>query len=125
VTNRRQILDLRAKKPRKLPAWQAYSVLYYKDRLRDEIQGLWKARYIRKNPGCDRRSIPKPKLEWRNRMVQKLFEKESEEVKNEVEEVRKSMQRSMTELADAEDDKNDELDDEERANRKRARMYQA
>ena len=103
-SNRRSILDLRAKKPRLLPAWQAYSVLFYDVRLRDEIGGLWEARYIRKNPGCNCDSIPKPPLNWRNRMLRKLLSEESQEVKDEVEEARQSMRQSITEIGDAEDD---------------------
>lgn len=114
-----------AKKPRLLPAWQAYSILFYDVRLRDEIQGSWEARYIRQNPGCNRDSIPKPDLKWRNRMLRKLLSEESEEVQNEVEQARQSMRLSITEIGDAEDEANEELGEEERANRKRARKYQA
>jgi hypothetical protein len=116
---------LSAKKPRLLPAWQAYSILFYDVRLRDQIQDLWEARYIANNPGCNRDSIPKPDLKWRNGMLQKLFSEEGEEVQQEVEQARQSMHLSTTEIGDAEDDANEELDEEERANRKMARKYQA
>src|ERR1700722_4132091 len=89
VTDRRKILDLsgKVKKKKKLSLVQAYTKLFWKSKLEAIIQDEWRNDWLQRNPGYDEKGqgeIPKPKLDFRNKVISWLWEQESLEIKTKV-----------------------------------------
>ena len=110
------MLDLSAKRSRKLSTWQAYSKLYYESKLKDQIQEKWEAKYLSDHPGHDPTSIPPPPLPFRNEVTKWLYNLEPLDVRNEVEAERNR------EVVD--DDDEDDAGAEENGRKKIAKDYQ-
>jgi hypothetical protein len=113
-------LDLKSKKAKKLPPWQAYSRLHYQTKLKEIIQARWKIQYLAENPDHEQQKpIPQPPLAFRNGMIQELYKNESPEIKRKVEE-----ERDRAGTQDIEEGEDEELDPKERARRKKVVDYQ-
>lgn len=112
---RRSLLDLRAKRHRKLSLLQAYSKLYYDSKVKSIVEERWKEEhvdYMRKNPNLTA-SARIPPLKFRNEVTQEMLDDESAEVKREVElEQRRSGQEESTEPAGANTPELDQNEDE-------------
>ena len=112
---RRSLLDLRAKRHRKLSLLQAYSKLYYDSKVKLIVEERWKEEhvdYMRKNPNLTA-SARIPPLKFRNEVTQEMLDDESAEVKREVElEQRRSGQEESTEPAGANTPELDQNEDE-------------
>jgi hypothetical protein len=78
------MFDFHKKRPRKLPAWQAYSKIYYESKLKPIVQEQWNKKFLKDNPHHGSKRIPAVELKFRNAAIQVLFEAESTEVKEEV-----------------------------------------
>jgi len=89
---RRQLLDLREHKRKKLPAWQAYSKLYYEKKVKEVVDAQWKVKYVAENPDHDETlSVPPAPLRFRNQIIRQLYEQETDDVKDEVETSREKL----------------------------------
>ena len=81
-------MNLEGKKKRKLALWQAYSRLYYKEKVRPSVELQWPARRARlvEEAMADEKAPPKTAPLWfRTEVTKALFEGESQEVKDEAE----------------------------------------
>ena len=93
---RKQVLNLKVKKPKLLPDWQAYSLLYYDTRVKEVVSDTWpieRARLLeQKSNGEEVVDAPEAAPLWfRNKTTRSEFNMETEEVKNEVEKYRQSL----------------------------------
>jgi hypothetical protein len=93
---RRAVLDLSMKKSKTLPDWQAYSVLYYETKVMATANEQWPAEreklLERKANGEKMKGPPAAAPLWfRNKLVMAAFQNETQEVKDEVENFRKSL----------------------------------
>jgi hypothetical protein len=109
---KRKLLDLSAKRPKLLPAFQAYSKLYYDSRLRPIVEGRWREVYVQKNPDHDPAiPIPPVDLVFRNKLLKNMLDNETAAVKAEVEANRQQTRDDEVEIGDFEDE---DLDDDDR-----------
>ena len=116
-------MDLSGKTKRQLQPWQAYSTLYYKEKLKDTIQASWKEVHLRENPEHDKDApIPAVSLGYRNQKTRELYDSETAEVKAKVEAFQKSSKDHCEYVDEFEDD--DEIDEEERQRRAQVYGYQ-
>jgi hypothetical protein len=73
--------------------WQAYQNKYYDSKLRPIVEEAWEE-YLSEFPEGEK---PKKTLfEFRNQLVQKLYEDETDDIKQEVEEHRQMMKAGKT-----------------------------
>ena len=79
--SRAKVIDLTGKKSRKLHITQAYSRIYYENKLKAIINDRWLT-HLKSHP--DDASKTGPPLAFRNKIVRELYEAESAEVKAEV-----------------------------------------
>ena len=99
---RNQMLNLTSKKPKLIPAWQAYSLLYYDTRIKDIVVEQWPAMRDRlldkKARGEDiGKEPPKAAPLWfRNQIVREEYKIETDEVKEEVVQYQKTLQEDGT-----------------------------
>jgi hypothetical protein len=96
------MLDLTLKKPRLMPAWQAYSLLYYDTRVKDVVVEQWPAvrdRLLEKKAKGEDIGKDPPKaapLWFRNQIVREEYKIETDEVKEEVMKYQKTLQEDGT-----------------------------
>lgn len=110
------------KKSRRLQAWQAYSQLYYEDRVKATADRRWETLLEEKELGLIT-DMPN-RLTFHRQMIMEFFEKESEEVKEEVEKYRQSESVNENSLSEDEGDSDDDDDDPEiKAQRAKAKTY--
>ena len=67
---RKKILDLRGKRHRKLADWQAYSRLYYNDRIKDVVDREWEAKtkaFMESRAEGDESAVPVLTMAFRNK----------------------------------------------------------
>jgi hypothetical protein len=108
---KRKLLDLSAKRPKLLPAFQAYSKLHY-DSLRPIVEERWRKAYLQKNPEHDPAvPIPPVDLVFRNKLLKDMLERESDAVKAQVEANRQQTRDDEVEIGDFDDE---DLDNDER-----------
>jgi hypothetical protein len=88
-TGRRGVLKLSAA-PKHVQFWQAYQNKYYDSTLRSEVEEAWK-QYLSELPEGQ---TLKTLFKFRNQLVQKFYEDETDDVKREVEEHRLAMKAS-------------------------------
>lgn len=74
--------------PKLVQSWQAYQNKYYDSTLRPKVEEAWK-QYLSEIP--EGQKSPKTLFEFRNQLVQKFYEDETDDVKREVEEHRLAM----------------------------------
>jgi hypothetical protein len=74
--------------PKLVHPWQAYQNKFYSTKLKPKVDEAWKE-YLNQIP--EGQKPGKTLFEIRNHVVQKLYEEETDEVKQEVEEHRKKM----------------------------------
>jgi hypothetical protein len=80
---------LKLSAPRKLPQpWQAYLNLFQDTKLKASIEDAWKHHTLELPKGG---KSAKTRFEIRNRVAQKLYQKETDDVKQKVEEHRLNM----------------------------------
>jgi hypothetical protein len=83
------VLDLSGKKSKKLPAWQAYSRLYYDTRVKATTNREWEEHvraFMENRPEGDETMLPTvPPLSFCNEVTRRLFASETEDIKVEVE----------------------------------------
>jgi hypothetical protein len=116
----RRVLDLNTKPKRQLLDWQIYSTLYYKDKLKDLIQTEWQSKYLEDHPDHDlETAIPTAPMAYRNEKTREYFEAETEEVKKQVKESRKTDQ-----SASGEDQDMEALGSDEAKRLEKLEMYQ-
>jgi actin-related protein len=113
---RKTLLDLSTKKQKMLPDWQAYSILYYESKVMAMANEQWPAereKLLEKRAnGENMKEPPEAAPLWfRNKLVRTVFQTETQEVKDEVENYRKSLSGAF--VAD-EDEDEDEGDPEEK-----------
>ncbi|KAH7904424.1 hypothetical protein BJ138DRAFT_1119424 [Hygrophoropsis aurantiaca] len=92
---KRKFLDLRAKKRKMLQDYQAYSQLYYDERVRPTVETNWPARResLLKDHKAGDKPIPEhPPLWYRNEICRELLADEDDDIKDEVDEYRKNPQ---------------------------------
>jgi hypothetical protein len=84
---------------------QAYTKLYWKDRIEPVVEERWKAEWLAEHPDYDAsvHRIPKHGLAFQNHVVRLLYESEPESIKKGVEQYR-------DETGDQSDSDDDELD---------------
>ena len=112
-------MDFRSGVPRRRSVFQVYSKLYYEEKLRTIVNTEWAA----KNPGKD--ETPPVPMGFRNHVVKMEFEKESDQVKNRVREVRLQWHRqALNEVGDVELSDREDLSEEELAQQRTARNLQ-
>ena len=123
----KKVLDLSNKKPKLLPAWQAYSKLYWRPKLKEIVKEKWKTKYLRKHPNCNPNKIPEYEIDFRNRVIRDCLAEESQEFRDEIDDIRQRWQQEQANdngvIDDATDDEED-INDEERAARKLLRKTQ-
>jgi len=101
-------LSFEAKKKRKLALWQAYSQLYYDDKIKASVESEWptrRARLLQEAVAGEKEPSLAAPLWFRTEVTKALFEVESQEVKDEVEKHR-------AEGGDGEGDPPSDCDDE-------------
>jgi hypothetical protein len=118
-----KLLNLRLKKSKKLPDWQAYSRLYYDEKLKHLVEEEWPAEregfLVRKKEGEKVKEAPEAAPLWfRNRIAMRVFKDETREVKEKVE---KYIQSRLGDAADVEIDEN--VDEEEAKRIAKAKAY--
>jgi hypothetical protein len=92
------MLNLTSKKPRLMPAWQAYSLLYYDTRVKDVVVEQWPAVRDRwldrkaKGEGIDKDPPNAAPLWFQNQIVREEYNIETDEVKEEVIKYQKALQ---------------------------------
>jgi hypothetical protein len=74
--------------PKLVHPWQAYQNKFYSTKLKPKVEEVWEE-YLNHVP--EGQKPGKTLFEIRNQVVQKLYEEETDEVKQEVEEHRKKM----------------------------------
>jgi hypothetical protein len=87
--NQRKILNLDRKKRKKLQLWQAYSRLYYDDKVKASVESLWPGRRAILLEGIvagdNVKEPPAAAPLWfRTEVTKAMFEEESDEVKDKV-----------------------------------------
>ena len=82
VADSNDVLDFRSGAPKRRSLFQIYSKLYYKKKLRNIVNEAFASQWSAENPGKDK--IPRVPPGFRNRIVKREFENESEEVKDHV-----------------------------------------
>ena len=85
---RKKILDLRGKRHRKLADWQAYSRLYYNDRIKDVVDREWEAKtkaFMKSHAEGDESAVPVLTMVFHNKITRRIFAGESAEIKAECE----------------------------------------
>jgi hypothetical protein len=120
------LLDLsgKSKKKKKLSFAQAYTKLYWKEKLERSVYECWKEHWIEEHPEyatthpehhtVKKKTIPKPGIAFRNRIVRELFDEESPDVKSEV----KAYCEKTEEVEESDTEGNEELDAAEIKRRK-------
>lgn len=101
-------MSFEAKKKRKLALWQAYSQLYYDDKIKASVESEWptrRARLLQEAVAGEKEPSLAAPLWFRTEVTKALFEVESQEVKDEVEKHR-------AEGGDGEGDPPSDCDDE-------------
>ena len=86
--NRKKLLNFETKKKRKLALWQAYSQLYYDDKVKPSVESEWptrRARLLQENVAGDKEPPLAAPLWFRTEITKALFELESQALKDEVE----------------------------------------
>lgn len=113
VSKSRKVINLQKKKQKKLQPAQAYSRLFYEERLKVIIDKHWVA-HIALNPE-DSTKNQKPSLQFRNKIIKELYDSESTEIKERVEAYRDEF---LEDEVKAEEDLDDEEVDKEEAQRR-------
>ena len=114
---RKALLDLSAKKTKMLPDWQAYSILYYESKVMDTANEQWPAEreklLERRANGEEMKEPPEAAPLWfRNKLVRIAFQTETQEVKDEIENYRKSLSGDL--VVDDDDDDDEDLKEKKR-----------
>lgn len=106
------VLDLSEKRTKKRSALQAYSKLYYKTKVRAVVKERWDAKLEEEKKNPPAKPSPKnPTIDFRNQVTQEFFDKETPEVREEVEDYRNN---PMADVTDDEDEGDDnDLDEAE------------
>jgi hypothetical protein len=79
----------KSKKPKKLAAYQAYSHLFFDEKIKNVLEARWLAeRHLEKDFEEDNPK-EKPSIRFQNKVTRELYELETDDVKEEVEEYRK------------------------------------
>lgn len=92
---KKKILDLGRRKKKMLPDWQAYSRLYYDDRIKATVDREWEDKISKENKNegdGTTKNLPKAtSVQFRAVITQRLFADESPEIKEKVETYRKDL----------------------------------
>ena len=88
--------------PKLAQPWQAYLNKFQDTKLKELIDDAWQE-HLSEVPDAEKR---KTKFEIRNRVAQKMYEKETDEVKKEVEEHRLKMRDSSSDVDTVDRNKN-------------------
>ena len=120
---KRKLLDLRPKKSRMLPNWQAYSHLYYDEKLKEVVEEEWPAEREeilarREEGGKDVKAPEVAPLWFWNKIAIRVFKDETSEVKEIVEMYRQSRSGVVTD-----EEVNEEVDEEEAKRIAKAKAY--
>jgi hypothetical protein len=120
-------MDLLGKKApsRKMSLGQAYSALYYEERVKDHIPGRWPAERQRLIESKGKDYGATAPVWFRNIVAKELYDDESEDVKEEVKKYRATVISGEVVEEIAAVDDGQEADDEEKNRLARARAYQA
>jgi hypothetical protein len=102
-------LDLtKQRKKKKLSLTQAYTKLYWKDKIENIVNERWKADWLSAHPDYDANNpserIPVPGIAFRNKIVRRLYDSELETIKSMVQEYREE----TGEQSDSSDDEQSE-----------------
>ncbi|KAH7904721.1 hypothetical protein BJ138DRAFT_1018727 [Hygrophoropsis aurantiaca] len=116
---KRKLLDLRARKQKILPDWQAYSHLYYEERVKPDVDAEWPTRREALKESGQEDTPEMAPLWFRNQVTKRKFGAESDEVKAEVEEYRKQTDQSI------EDEGTEELTEAEKEEHHRVHQAKA
>ena len=83
---RNRVLDLTGKssKARKLSGANAYSKLYFAERVKPVVERRWREEYLKNNPGHGNLKLPRWKITFQNEILHEVWNAEPEEVKTEV-----------------------------------------
>jgi hypothetical protein len=100
------VLNLSGKKEQMLAAWQAYSRLYYDDRVKATAEREWEeVKKTEESRGDQGKALPKEApLGFRNNVTQRIFTTESQEIKDEVDKYRKDLAAKNGAAEDIEDE---------------------
>lgn len=101
TNTKKDVLDFRQRKPKRLPASQAYSLLYYDDRVREVFNKRWEEKKALHQAGI--LNILPNELVFRNQVTKEMLDAETQAVKDEVEEHRNRFEREQ-------DDSNADVD---------------
>jgi hypothetical protein len=111
------------RKKKKLSLTQAYTKLYWRDRIEDEVEQHWRKEWLADHPEYDASNpfhrIPKPGIAFRNRIVQMLYDAEPEDIKREIEK-----HRDQTGEQSDSDDNADNAKADEAVNQRKLRQEQ-
>jgi hypothetical protein len=78
----------KSKKPKRLPAFQVFSQLYYDEKIKDILMDRWvRERHLEKDYDAEKPGA-RPTLKFQNKVTREIYEAESQEVKEEVEKYR-------------------------------------
>jgi hypothetical protein len=109
-----------------LPAWQAYSTLYYQKKIKDVVTSRWKMKWECSEDYDPAKKIPSPSIDFINATTKSMWADETPEVRAEVEKYRKDHAGTdgRTVEVDGEDEVGDAPGPEEQARRARAKQLQ-
>ena len=83
---RRKLLTFRPKTKKKLQEVHVYMKLFFKSRVKGQINERWRQTYLKKNPNHDPdQPIPAMRLADRNRVITRIYKEETQEVRDAVE----------------------------------------
>ncbi|KAH7902814.1 hypothetical protein BJ138DRAFT_1108212, partial [Hygrophoropsis aurantiaca] len=111
-----KILNLCTRKKQKLPPWQAYSQLYYDDRVRPVVEAEWperRAEIIEYKDADDKDPPEVAPLWFRNKISMHFFDEESDDIIAEVEEHHQSLEQEDGDDDHDEEDSDDDHDEED------------
>jgi hypothetical protein len=107
VERRKPLLAFGSKKPKKLPAFQVYSKLYYDEKIKDILMERWRNErhledeYDTENPAA------RPTIKFQNKVTRELYDAESQEVKENVEKHRSRERESSSDEEEGEGERED------------------
>lgn len=62
----------------------AYSKLYFTERVKPVLEKRWREEYLKQNPGHGNLKLPRWKIPFQNKILHEVWDAEPEDVKNEV-----------------------------------------
>ena len=109
-----------------MPVIQMYSLMYYSTKLKVVVDEEWATSWKAQNPGST--YVPPVEIQFRNKVVQRLYDAEPEDVKNHVEckrnERYEKAQEALIAVDVSEIESGEDAEEEGRERLREARRYQ-